>query len=120
MTPSRAAELAAVIGRFDVLVVEDDSNGAISATAPISLGRQLPERTLHIRSFSKSHGPDLRIAALSGPADLIDRIRDRRLLGQGWTSRLLQSMLFDLLTRETSIERVAPGPASPTRNDDPR
>ena len=48
-----------------------------SRTAPdVSLGRWLPERVIHVRSFSKSHGPDLRIAALGGPSAVIDR--DRR------------------------------------------
>jgi DNA-binding transcriptional MocR family regulator len=67
----------------------------------------LPEQVLHIRSFSKSHGPDLRIAALGGPSELIDPIVARRLLGPGWTSRMLQAMLHDLLTDPASIAEVA-------------
>jgi DNA-binding transcriptional MocR family regulator len=64
---------------------------------------------VHVRSFSKSYGPDLRLAAISGPSLIIDGLRERRLLGQGWTSRLLQSVLLDLITREqtrTQIERA--------------
>jgi DNA-binding transcriptional MocR family regulator len=53
---------------------------------------------IHIRSFSKSYGPDLRLAALSGPAGLLAPIRHARALGQGWTSRLLQQALTALLT----------------------
>ena len=50
-----------------VPVVEDDSAGAISTAPDLSLGRWIPEQTVHVRSYSKSHGPDLRLAALGGP-----------------------------------------------------
>jgi DNA-binding transcriptional MocR family regulator len=36
----------------------------------------------------------------------MDPITERRLLGQGWTSRLLQSLLLDLLTRTASVSQV--------------
>ena len=103
----RIAELAAVLGGTDVIVVEDDSAGAISSRPAVSVGSHLPGQTLHIRSFSKSHGPDLRLAAMSGPVELMDRISERRRLGQGWTSRLLQSVLLDLLTDPASVAQVA-------------
>jgi DNA-binding transcriptional MocR family regulator len=102
----RIAELAAFLGGTDVIVVEDDSAGAISSSPAVSIGSHLPEHTLHIRSFSKSHGPDLRLAAMSGPVDLMERISERRRLGQGWTSRLLQSVLLELLTQPASVAQV--------------
>lgn len=106
LTAERAAAIAAALAGFDVLVVEDDSAGAIASAAPLSLGRWLPERVLHIRSFSKSHGPDLRLAAMSGPAARIDPISERRLLGQGWTSRLLQAVLVELLNDDAAVWQV--------------
>ena len=105
-SPRRMAELAELLRDTDVVVVEDDSTGAISSSPAVSIGSHLPGQTLHIRSFSKSHGPDLRLAAMSGPETLIDRIAERRRLGQGWTSRLLQSVLLDLLTRPDSVAQV--------------
>lgn len=106
MTPARAEALATVLRDRDVLVVEDDSAGAVASSPAISLGSWLPERTVHIRSFSKSHGPDLRLAAVSGPAAMIDALTERRLLGQGWTSRLLQALLLDLLTHAPAVAAV--------------
>jgi DNA-binding transcriptional MocR family regulator len=114
LSPERAARLAAVLGGpagggttgGGVMVIEDDSAGAIASTPAVSLGRWIPERTVHIRSFSKSHGPDLRLAAVSGPAELMEAVAERRLLGQGWTSRLLQTILLDLLTRPSSRAQV--------------
>ncbi|QNK80221.1 PLP-dependent aminotransferase family protein [Nakamurella sp. PAMC28650] len=102
----RITELAAILRRSAVIVVEDDSAGAISSSPAVSIGSHLPEQTLHIRSFSKSHGPDLRLAAMSGPVDLVDRISERRRLGQGWTSRLLQSVLLHLLVEPESLAQV--------------
>ncbi|MEU8658369.1 aminotransferase class I/II-fold pyridoxal phosphate-dependent enzyme [Actinoplanes philippinensis] len=107
-SPSRSASLAAVLGQTpQVYVVEDDSAGDLSSGPPLSVGAHLPRQTVHVRSFSKSHGPDLRLAAVSGPATVLDPILERRLLGQGWTSRLLQHLLLTLLTDPSSIAAVA-------------
>lgn len=105
-TARRARALAELIKGADTLVVEDDSAGAIASAPAISLGRWIPELTMHIRSFSKSHGPDLRLAAVSGPTPLIDNMMARRQLGQGWSSRLLQRILLSLLTDEGSRTEV--------------
>lgn len=105
-TPTRAAELAALLADGPA-IIEDDSAGDIASTPLISLGSWLPDQTVHIGSFSKSHGPDLRLAAASGPAAMLDPILERRLLGQGWTSRLLQHLLLHLLTEPASVAAVA-------------
>jgi DNA-binding transcriptional MocR family regulator len=113
MTPARVEALARVIRSasddlsLDLVVIEDDHSGLISTEGDVTLGTHLPDRVVHIRSFAKSHGPDLRIAAMGGPRELIDRIMARRMLGPGWTSRLLQSILLDLLTDGAAIDAVA-------------
>lgn len=107
LSPQRAEELAAVLRFGAAAVIEDDSAGAVAAFDPVSLGSWLPERTVHVRSFSKSHGPDLRLAALSAPDDVARRITALRQLGQGWSSRLLQRLLLALLTDEASVRAVA-------------
>ena len=110
LTTARAEELASVIRRSrhasDAIVIEDDHSGEIAIARDVSLGRWLPGQVLHIRSFSKSHGPDLRIAALGGPTELIEQLVARRILGPGWTSRMLQRILYDLLIDSTSISEV--------------
>ena len=108
MSPERVGQLAAVLGDFPgVLVVEDDHAGDIATAGPVSLGSVLPQRTVHVASYSKSHGPDLRLAAIGGPAVVIEAVADRRLLGPGWSSRLLQGVLLDLLTDPGAVARVA-------------
>lgn len=110
MSPARAEQLAGILSLSrtarDTIVIEDDHSGAISSAPDVSLAPWLPERVLHVRSFSKSHGPDLRIGAIGGPRELVDRIVARRLLGPGWTSRMTQSILHELLTHPASIAEI--------------
>lgn len=106
MTRARAAELAVLLAESSSLIVEDDHSGDIATGEDVSIGHHLPERTVHIRSYSKSHGPDLRIAAVGGLADVVDPLVARRMLGPGWTSRLLQSVLVELLTDASAIAAV--------------
>ncbi|MCU1416547.1 MAG: aminotransferase class I/II-fold pyridoxal phosphate-dependent enzyme [Schumannella sp.] len=106
----RAKELAFVLYRSrsaeNAIVLEDDHSGAISTAPDVTFATWMPERVLHVRSFSKSHGPDLRIGALGGPRALVDRVVARRLLGPGWTSRMTQALLFELLTDPVSVAEV--------------
>jgi DNA-binding transcriptional MocR family regulator len=88
------------------VVVEDDASGGNVLGQPASVGTHLPRQTVLVRSFSKTHGPDLRLAAIGGPASVVDPVVERRYLGQGWSSRLVQSILLDLLTDEASRSLV--------------
>lgn len=106
MTKYRASELAQVLAGSRALVIEDDHSGDIAMAENVSIGQFLPDRTVHIRSYSKSHGPDLRIAAIGGSADVIDPLIARRMLGPGWTSRLLQAVLVELLSDDVAIAQV--------------
>lgn len=110
MTVERARVLAQLImnapdGRR-VTVIEDDHSALISSAPDVTLARWIPGQVVHVRSFSKSHGPDLRIAALGGPARVVERLVARRMLGPGWTSRLLQTVLLGLLTDPGAVARV--------------
>ncbi|MDR6692397.1 DNA-binding transcriptional MocR family regulator [Microbacterium sp. 1154] len=111
MSAERARRLAHVLltvpGGRRVTVIEDDHSALIATAPAVTLARWIPAQVVHVRGFSKSHGPDLRIAALGGPADIVERIVRRRMLGPGWTSRLLQSVLRELLTDSSSIAAVS-------------
>ncbi len=107
LTTERMQQLEPVLAASDAWIVEDDSAASISGSPDLSLGQRFPERTVHVRSYSKSHGPDLRLAALSGPVDLVAGIEHVRQLGQGWSSRLLQRVLAYLLGDPGAAEEVA-------------
>ena len=94
VSPARLDALAAVLAESDTLIIEDDGIGEVSPLPPASLGSRFPDRVIHILSFSKSHGPDLRLAVLSAPAAIRRQIQSYRSFSSGWTSRLLQSFLY--------------------------
>lgn len=102
----RLAALSAVLQHSDALIVEDDGLWAIAPEPAFSLGDTFPERTVHVKSFSKSHGPDLRLGVISGPKKLIDQIRAYRNFRDGWTSRILQNAAAFLLRDEEAIASV--------------
>ncbi|MEV5324324.1 aminotransferase class I/II-fold pyridoxal phosphate-dependent enzyme [Nonomuraea sp. NPDC052634] len=97
VTPERSAELAGLLEPAATLIVEDDGIGELSVSPMVSMGTRFPDRTVLVRSYSKSHGPDLRIAVIGGAADAVERVRVLRSFGTGWTSRILQDALAHLL-----------------------
>ena len=107
MTARRAKALAAVLADSRATIVEDDHSGDIASGALVSFGRFLPARTVHIRSYSKSHGPDLRLAAVGGSGEVVQAVANRRLLGPGWSSRILQAVLLEMLDHQPTIAAVA-------------
>ncbi|GAA2182602.1 aminotransferase class I/II-fold pyridoxal phosphate-dependent enzyme [Brooklawnia cerclae] len=115
MTPTRVRELATIIrartsgtsGGNRLVIIEDDHSGRIAPVRDMSLGTYLPDRVVHVRSYSKTHGPDLRIAGVGGPAHVVDAIVARRLMGAGWTSRVLQMVLASMLTDTRAQAAVA-------------
>lgn len=106
MSQLRASELAALLGTSACWIIEDDHSGDISMAPDVSIGQYRPDRTVHIRSFSKSHGPDLRLAAIGGSGVVIEPLIRDRMLGPGWSSRLLQHILVELLTNQDSVFAV--------------
>jgi len=105
----RLEAYAAILRDTDTLIVEDDGVGDISDAPRHSLGAYFPNRLIHILSFSKTHGPDLRLAVLSSSRAIIDQIQSYRSFSAGWTSRILQGatawLLRDAATQET-VERA--------------
>lgn len=112
MSSTRAAELARILGGTSTYVIEDDHSGSISGAELVSLGSYIPDQTIHIHSFSKSHGPDLRLAAVGGPEEVLEPLVRRRHLGPSWTSRLLQTVLLTLLSDQEAEKRVAEATAT--------
>jgi DNA-binding transcriptional MocR family regulator len=106
MSAARGRQLAAVLARSEAVIVEDDHSGDIASGRLVSMGVHLPHRTVHIRSYSKSHGPDLRLAAVGGAGDIVSAVANRRLLGPGWSSRILQAVLLELLDHEPTVRTV--------------
>src|SRR5471032_733617 len=106
MNAERFAALAEVLRDSNTLIFEDDGIGQLSHSAPISMGSVLPQRTVHVRSYSKAYGPDLRLAVISGSNDLIKQIKSFRHFGAGWSSRILQQALAYLINDDVTQQGI--------------
>jgi len=96
----RAAALAQVVASHaGVVVIEDDHFAGISCSRPGSLmsDRRIEDRVIYIRSFSKSIGPDLRIAVAVARPRLRSPLAESKNFADGWTSRILQRTLAGVL-----------------------
>lgn len=109
VSKTRLDSLADVLDGSDTLIIEDDGVADISAAPRHSLGDRFPDRVIHILSYSKTLGPDLRLAVLSSSQVIVEQIQSYRSFSAGWTSRILQSaaawLLRDPATEET-LERA--------------
>ncbi|MCB2130567.1 MAG: PLP-dependent aminotransferase family protein [Rhodobacteraceae bacterium] len=96
-TPERMRELGDVLAGSETLVIEDDGFGALAIAPAQSLADRFPDRVVHVRSFSKSLGPDLRMAVLGASESIVEQIQSYRSFSTGWTSRILQASVAWLL-----------------------
>lgn len=109
MSAKRADAIAGLLGP-ETWVIEDDHSGDASGVPLNSVSARRPQRGVLIHSYSKSHGPDLRIAAIGGATAPLRTLERRRSLGPSWTSRLVQQILLEMLTDgmvEAQVQRAA-------------
>lgn len=103
----RAADLSAVLRRHPGCgVIEDDHAGPLAGTAGHTT-TGTPRRWAHIRSASKSLGPDLRLAVAAGDEETISRLTGRQAVGTGWVSYLLQDTVASMLADPGPVRRAA-------------
>ncbi|MFG2521299.1 aminotransferase class I/II-fold pyridoxal phosphate-dependent enzyme [Streptomyces sp. NPDC048527] len=98
VTAPRARALRKVLAAHkDVLLIEDDHGHGI-VDLPLHPLAGVTRHWAFVRSAAKAHGPDLRIAVLTGDAVTVDRVQGRQRLGPGWVSRILQRAVARLWT----------------------
>jgi DNA-binding transcriptional MocR family regulator len=116
VSAARAAGLRALLAAHpDVLVIDDDHLHGLTEQPPHGLAGATGA-WLVIRSTAKSHGPDLRLAVLTGDPETVDRIAGRHRLGPGWTSHLLQDAVLHLW-RTGAVDVAAVSAAYAARRD---
>ncbi len=104
---ARATALRQVLRKHpDVLVIEDDHAGPIAGTPALSVCDRGRSRWVVVRSVSKSLGPDLRLAVLSGDPTTIARVEGRQLIGTGWVSHVLQQLVATLWADRDTAQRI--------------
>lgn len=106
VSAERQRELAQLLEPHDLLIIEDDAWGPLCDEPYHGVGALLPHRTVLVRSYSKSHSPDLRLGVIGGAAAPVERVSAYRRFGDGWTSRILQNALAWLLQDPASQRAV--------------
>ncbi len=101
-TKERIEELADQLLESGLLVIEDDHSGLTRSTDDRTLMGYKDLEVVRVIGFSKLYGPDLRIAAIIGPRQVIQRINEDRRLGPSWTSHLIQRLLARLMHHDRS------------------
>ena len=86
--------------------MQDDHAGPVSGVPPVWI-ESPGERFAVVRSFGKSLGPDLRVAAVCADERTIDRVAVSVSNGPGWVSHLMQRAVAHLLTDDTATQQVA-------------
>lgn len=107
VSKERIEALGDVLAGTDTLIIEDDGVADVSDAPRQSLGIRFPDRVIHILSYSKTLGPDLRLAVLSSSKAIVEEIQSYRSFSAGWTSRVLQSAGAWLLRDPATHEIVA-------------
>lgn len=107
LSGQRRDDLATVLEGTECLIIEDDGLGELSRAPYKGLGALFPARSVLIRTYSKSHGPDLRLAVIGGASDPVERARRLKQFGSGWTSRVLQGALAWMLSDDATCRQVA-------------
>jgi DNA-binding transcriptional MocR family regulator len=108
----RARALRALLRHHpDVLVLEDDHAGPVSGAEAHTLAG-VGDRWAVVRSFSKSLGPDLRVAVMLGDEETTARVEGRQLMGMRWVSHILQQLVVRLASARGSAARLREAAAS--------
>jgi DNA-binding transcriptional MocR family regulator len=67
LSPSRRSEIAGVLRKHDLPVIEDDAYGFLPASAPAPISSIVPELSWHIGGLAKVFGGGLRLAFTVAP-----------------------------------------------------
>ena len=123
MSLHRRKEIYGVCHKHNLIIIEDEpyyflqmdpyngkptpvpdlnSQGLVKALTPSFLSLDVDGRVLRLDSLSKTVAPGLRLAWISGPAQLIERVLRHLELSTQAPAGLSQSVVYDLLAKHWS------------------
>jgi DNA-binding transcriptional MocR family regulator len=106
MPAERRQQISDICKRHNVVIVEDDIYGFLSADGPPPLTSFAPENGIYLTSLSKSVAPGLRVGYLRAPAELLDRIASS-LRTTMWMATPLMAEIASRLVRSGEAQRLA-------------
>ncbi|MCH8150555.1 MAG: aminotransferase class I/II-fold pyridoxal phosphate-dependent enzyme, partial [Planctomycetes bacterium] len=107
MSESRSRELRKILRKHrDLLIIEDDHKHSIADAPLFCLHEARSPRWVHIRSFSKTLNPDLRLAVMTGDEGTMAGVQDRIVLAERWVSHILQRVAYVLLSDKSVCGRL--------------
>ena len=102
-------QLAELIDRYDILLVEDDPYGQLrfSGTRPPSMRTWLGEKAVLLGSFSKTVAPGMRMGWLCAKKPLMDKLVIAKQATDLHSNYLVQRILYQYLASHNLDEHVA-------------
>jgi DNA-binding transcriptional MocR family regulator len=105
LTRTRSRRLRMILRqRPELLLIEDDHAGRIAGAPYVTLVEPARQRWAVIRSVSKSLGPDLRVAIITGDEQTIKALERRQTIGIRWISHILQALVA-AMWRDRAVQR---------------
>ncbi|HYI29599.1 MAG TPA: PLP-dependent aminotransferase family protein [Bradyrhizobium sp.] len=92
----RRRELANVVRREKIVLIEDDINGHLGATEPETLFSLAPEQTIYVTSMSKCLSAGLRVGFMTASPGMMAGLRDS-LYSTNWTAPSLHAAIASRL-----------------------
>lgn len=134
MGPARQAEVAEVVRRHGLWLVEDDAYGALAGRPP--LAALVPERGILVTSLSKTVAPGLRFGLVAGACEPARSLADQihatswplaplmgevacRWIEDGTAARRLAWQRAETAARHAQARRALPGLVPPDRAPSP-
>jgi DNA-binding transcriptional MocR family regulator len=105
MPPDRRRELAAMLRRLDLLLVEDDVYGGMEQEAQPPVAATIPERSFYLTNLSKTLAPGLRLGFLTVPDGQLSAV-ERVMAASVWMNPPLMAEIGGRWIDDGTADRV--------------
>ncbi|WNJ98977.1 PLP-dependent aminotransferase family protein [Thalassospiraceae bacterium LMO-JJ14] len=106
MSDQRRRDIANVIMRHNLLVIEDDIWGFLPTDRAASLAAYAPDQVIHVTGLSKAMSPGLRIGYIATPPGATDAIRSVARMSTWMTPPLMAEVATRWLADGTGDEMI--------------
>lgn len=103
----RAQDLRRVLAGYPAVLTVEDDHSADLIGGELALVAGATQAWVYARSTSKTYGPDLRLAVVTGDDRTVSGLSESMRTTAGWVSTLLQRLVVDLWASEKTSAAVA-------------